>query len=32
MNTLIRRNSGNLLAYALLFALAVIASFASMIR
>lgn len=32
MNTLMRRNSGNLLAYALLFALAIIACFASLIR
>ena len=32
MNTLMRRNSGSLLAYALLFALAVIACFASLIR
>lgn len=32
MNTLMRRNSGNLMAYALLTALAIIACFASMIR
>lgn len=32
MNTLMRRNSGNLLAYALLSALAIIGAFASMIR
>lgn len=32
MNTLMRRNSGSLLAYALLFALALIACFASLIR
>ena len=32
MNTLLRRNSGNLTAYALLAALAIIACFASMIR
>lgn len=32
MSTLIRRNSGNLMAYALLTVLAVIAIFASMIR